>query len=40
MDTNVNQYLDETFAGYNRYLTARELLPVSKHSKKNPTKKC
>lgn len=39
MDTNVNQYSDETFAGYNRYSTARELLPVSKHSKKKPYQK-
>ena len=39
MDANANQYADEAFAGYNRYSTARELLPVSKHSKKTMIKK-
>ena len=40
MDANANQYSDEAFAGYNRYSTARELLPVSKHSKKTMIEKC
>lgn len=33
MEGSTNIYSDDTFAGYKRFSTARELLPVSKHSK-------